>query len=95
MNEGWIKNIIQMIPTYHSPLTPWQPLAPAAENMEVLDEDDGSETMEDAIGDAAGTTPLIPNADSVGDRDGAEDSNSASTKKRVHFADDTDGSIFR
>ena len=63
--------------------------------MEALEEEDGSETMEDAIGDAAGTTPLIPSADSVAERDGTDDANSASTKKRVHFADDTDGAIFR
>jgi len=71
------------------------PITPIAENMEALEEEDGSETMEDAIGDAAGTTPLIPSADSVAERDGTDDANSASTKKRVHFADDTDGAIFR
>ena len=56
---------------------------------EALEEEDGSDVMEDAISDVTSSTP-------GSDRDGSEEPNGSSSKKRVHFADDTDSTaIFR
>ena len=69
----------------------------ADSTMEVQEEEDGSETMEDAVSDVTSTTHLTNNNSEIpiGDKDANDDANSAATKKRVHFADDTDGSIYR
>jgi len=70
------------------------PMTPVVETaMEMQEEEDGSETMEDAVSDV---TSVATTSDlSAGEREGSDDASSASTKKRVHFADDTDGAIYR
>ena len=73
-----------------------QAMTPVADStMEVQEDEDGSETMEDAVSDVTSTTHLTNSEIPIGDKDGSDDANSAATKKRVHFADDTDGSIYR
>jgi len=71
-------------------------MTPVADStMEVQEDEDGSETMEDAVSDVTSTTHLTNSEIPIGDKDGSDDANGAATKKRVHFADDTDGSIYR
>ena len=53
---------------------------------EAQDDEEGSDVMEDAMSDVTSSTPSS-------DRDGSEESNGSSTRKRVHFADDADGAV--
>jgi len=67
---------------------------------EAQEEEEGSDTMEDAISDVTVSTSTPSPGDhaaaAVGDKESVDDANSSATKKRVHFADDADSSsIFR
>lgn len=69
-----------------SDVTTSNAVEPASEAQE---DEDGSDVMEDAMSDVTSSTPSS-------DRDGSEEPNGSSTKKRVHFADDADSTaIFR
>ena len=79
-----------------------QPPAPSEVDpaTEAQEEEEGSDTMEDAISDVTVSTstpgPGDHAAAAAGDKESVDDANSSATKKRVHFADDADSSsIFR